>query len=280
MKENEKPLVSICIPHWQVRELITISLRALRKHTREIPIEVIVVDNGSDTDSLDYLRGLRWIRLIERGKDVSDHWIRTIATAWDVGFSASRGEYFITMHNDTIVKRSDWLERMLQPMEEDSQCGVVEAWKLELEHPLYSLLKKATDLKKVKLWLRRTFLRDAHAQELKRELCPRDYCALYRSEPIRREGLKFDNANGTYKGYTPGERMYYQLKEHGYRAEVLQTREMIGYMEHIAHATAGLRPDLRRLNHRWTRIKVGLKLRRFFNSARVKELIADSSLDA
>src|SRR5687768_671659 len=61
------PLVSIVMPHWQVKPFVTLCLRSIRKYTRDVPYEVIVVDNGSKDESLDYLRGLPWIRLIERG---------------------------------------------------------------------------------------------------------------------------------------------------------------------------------------------------------------------
>ena len=56
MAEQPQPLVSICIPHWQVKELVTLCLRAIREFTSSVPIEVLVVDNGSQDDSLDYLR--------------------------------------------------------------------------------------------------------------------------------------------------------------------------------------------------------------------------------
>ncbi|MHC4153543.1 MAG: hypothetical protein ACYST6_01240 [Planctomycetota bacterium] len=134
------------------------------------------------------------------------------------------------------------------------------------------------DTKKAKLWLRRTFLRDSSARQLKRELCPRDYCAMYRAEPIRRLGLRFD-AKDSWVGYTAGEKMYYQLKQHGYRAVVIDTREMMKYMVHLAHATAGLRPTQRRLNHWRTQKKAERKLQRLFDSDLAKTLAVDDSLD-
>ena len=267
------------MPHWQVRELITITLRSIRKYTAHIPIEVIVVDNGSQDDSLDYLRSLSWIRLIERGDQTPKHWVQAFKSALDVGLDNCHSEYFIIMHTDTVIKRPDWLERMLQPMQADPRCAAVGAWKLEKVHPLYDFLKKAADTKKAGLWLRRTFLREAAARPLNRELCPRDYCTLYRSAPIRRFGLRFCNLDSPYKGYTAGEQMYYYLKDRGYRAEVLDTHEMMLYMEHIAHATAGLRPDQRHLNHRRAQKKVERKLRRFFALPWIQELSLDNSLD-
>lgn len=278
MAENTKPFVSICIPHWQVKELVTLCLRAIRKHTRAIPIEVIVVDNGSEDESLDYLRNLSWIRLIERGKQTPEHWVKAFVTALDLGLQYSRGEYFLIMHTDTIVKHAGWLERLLTPLQDDPKCAAAGAWKLELKHPLYTFLKDVTDTKRAKLWLRRTLLGDQSARQLKRELCPRDYCSVYRAEPIRRLGLKF-NAQGRWEGYTAGEQMYYQLKDNGYRAEVIPTAEMMQYMIHLAHATAGLRPKERRLNHWRAQKKSERRIRNLFGSDMAKELLEDDSLD-
>jgi GT2 family glycosyltransferase len=267
------------MPHWQVQELITLCLRAIRKFTTKIPIEVVVVDNGSEDESLDYLRGLKWIRLIERRKqDLPAFWVDAFVTALDIGFANSRSPYYIIMHTDTIVRHPEWLEHLLEPLQNDPKCAASGAWKLELRSPLSEFLKKITDTKKAQLWFKRTFLGDAKARQLPRELCPRDYCALYRSEPIRQFGLHFDSA-GRYKGYTAGEQMYYQLKENGYHASVIDTAEMMKYMVHLAHATAGLRPAERRLGHWRAQVKAEYKLRRLFNSNLAKELLADKSLD-
>ena len=278
MTEKKEPLVSICIPHWQVKELVMPCLRAIRKYTQTVPIEVIVVDNGSEDESLSYLRSLSWIKLIERGKQTPEKWVHAFITALDIGFDNSHGKYFIIMHTDTLIKHPRWLERLLLPFDGNPKCAAVGAWKLEKRSPLYEFTKKITDTKKAKLWLRRTFLGDSNARQLKREPCPRDYCAIYRAEPIRRLALRFDSGE-RWANYTAGEKMYYQLKENGYYAEVIETAEMMNYMEHLAHATAGLRPEQRHLRHRSKQIKSERKLRRFLNSALVKELLEDDTLD-
>ncbi len=275
---DDRPLVSICIPQWQVKELITLCLRAIRKYTKNTPYEVIVVDNGSKDESLDYLRSLPWIRLIERGEQTPEFWVKAFITALDVGFENSRGQYYVIMHSDTIVKHPGWLERLMAPLEADPKCAASGAWKLEMRNPALEFTKKITDTKKAKLWLRRTLLGDQKARQLKRELCPRDYCAMYRAAPIRELGLRF-NCGGRWDGYTTGEQMYYQLKEHGYRAEVIPTTEMMQYMVHLAHATAGLRPEQRRLNHWRTQKKSERRLRRLFGSDLARSLAADSTLD-
>ena len=68
---------------------------AIRKFTTKIPIEVIVVDNGSEDESLDYLRGLKWIQLIERRKqDLPAFWVDGFVSALDIGFANSRSDVF------------------------------------------------------------------------------------------------------------------------------------------------------------------------------------------
>ena len=59
----------------------------------------------------------------------------------------------------------------------------------------------------------------------------------------------------------------------------ISTREMLGYMEHVAHATAGLRPGERRLGHRRSQRKVERRLRRFWERDLVKELRGAGELD-
>ena len=82
------PRISLCIPHWQVRDMMSICLRSIRKHSRKYDLEVIVVDNGSRDDSLDYLRSLSWIRLIERPEERVSNWPANVFTAWDLGVRA------------------------------------------------------------------------------------------------------------------------------------------------------------------------------------------------
>jgi len=99
--------ISICIPHWQVKALISICLRSIRKHSKNYDIEIIVVDNGSKDASLDYLRSLKWIRLIERPEETHTNWPLNVFTAWDRGIQEAAGDYFVTMHSDVFVKRND-----------------------------------------------------------------------------------------------------------------------------------------------------------------------------
>ncbi|MHC4153542.1 MAG: glycosyltransferase [Planctomycetota bacterium] len=48
---------------------------------------------------------------------VPENWVEAFTSALDIGFENSRGEYFIIMHSDTIVKHPGWVERLLSPFE-------------------------------------------------------------------------------------------------------------------------------------------------------------------
>ena len=66
MTENpQKGKAAICIVNYKTADFTRLCLRSIRKFTR-YPYETIVVDNDSQDESLDYLKCLNWIRLIER----------------------------------------------------------------------------------------------------------------------------------------------------------------------------------------------------------------------
>ncbi|MCY2967376.1 MAG: glycosyltransferase, partial [Planctomycetota bacterium] len=100
---RSEPLVTVCIPHWQVGEMMRVCLRSLRKHSAGLNLEIVVVDNGSRDDSLDWLRSLSWIRLIERPEETPANWPMNVFTAWDRGLREARGRYFLTMHSDVFI---------------------------------------------------------------------------------------------------------------------------------------------------------------------------------
>ncbi len=273
--QEPAPLVSICLPHWQVRELVTLCLRSIRKHTRDLPYEVIVVDNGSRDDSLEYLRSLRWIRLIERGDETSSRPALAHATALDIGAREAGGRYFLSMHIDVIVKQEGWLRRLVDAIESDERCAAAGTGKLETPSLLYALWKRTLDTKKFRLWLRRTMLRESGAIQPERPVCPRDFCALYRLDVLRKHELSF-----VPERLSPGEHMYLHLAERGYAAAMIPVSEMRQYMDHVVHGTAGLRPAERRLGHSLEQRRTERRLRKLLAQPHVQALCADPTLDA
>ena len=126
------PLVSIIVPHYQTPELAKLCLRSIRRFTTDVSYEVIVIDNDSkDGASLDYLRSVDWIRLIERTGDVpadsSAH-----RSAVEIGFDVAHAPFVLTIHTDTIPVRHDWLQYHLDPMRADERIAAIGTDKLVL----------------------------------------------------------------------------------------------------------------------------------------------------
>ncbi len=268
------PTVSICIPHYQVKQLMTACLRAIRKHTDGPTYEVIVVDNGSRDESLDWLRSLSWINLVERGESTPDNWIRAMATALDIGLERARGEYYLIMHSDTIAKRAGWLQRLVDAMNSGPDIGSAGTGKLEVRGRLNSAIRSATDTKRFRLWLRRTFLGDQGARQLEREPCARDFCAMYRTGVLREHSLSFLQKGG----YSAGETMHYDLKALGYRPGIVPVREMMKYIDHIAHATGAIVPE-RKLERAHMFRKTRRRIAGLLDRQDIQSLLADPSLD-
>jgi len=270
--DQSPPLVTVCIPHWQGGPLLKLCLRSIRAFTDAPAYEVIVIDNGSKDASLDYLRSVRWIRLIERPDETYANWPRNVATAWDLGVREANGSYFMIMHADVFVRRTGWLTRFVKALETSDRIGAAGGWKLETPHPLRLALKHATDVKALGLWLRRKLGLSAPPPP-GRELYPRDYCALYRIAPIREHAFSF-----LQRTATPGEEMFEQLKSVGFGVQMIPVPELMTFIHHVAHGTAGVTAGAR-LRRRHSQRKVERRTEDLFSQPLVRELLADESLD-
>jgi glycosyltransferase involved in cell wall biosynthesis len=99
------PVLSIVIPNYRTEEFTRLCLRSLRKYSR-LPNEVIVVDNNSADDSTEYLRSLKWIRLVENNSQS----LGSLAhrEALDLGAQSASGQWLMLMHSDAIVLKEGW----------------------------------------------------------------------------------------------------------------------------------------------------------------------------
>src|SRR5210317_2109543 len=104
-----KGKATICIVNYKTLDFTRLCLRSIRKFTK-YPYEVIVVDNDSQDESLEYLKSLDWIRLIERRAGANEpgggyaH-----AAGLDLGLENCNTEFFVSMHSDTFVRKDNWL---------------------------------------------------------------------------------------------------------------------------------------------------------------------------
>jgi hypothetical protein len=253
--------------------MMSICLRSIRKHSRKYDLEVIVVDNGSHDDSLDYLRSLSWIRLIERPQETVSNWPANVFTAWDLGARAAAGEFFVTMHSDVFVKHDRWLDPFLREIDVAPQVAATGAWKLTLEHPLYMLQKRVVGsflagIKRLAGRTARGSFREGHY--------PRDYCALYRSAVLVEHNLTFCPSDTTITG---GYSIAQQLWARGYQTRMIPLWEMAGNIVHVAHGTAAVSGE-KPLRHRSAQRKAEKRARALMTQDWVEQLRRETQLDA
>jgi len=253
---------TICLVNYKTEELTRLCLRSIRKYTR-YPYEVIVIDNGSADASLEYLKSLDWITLIERSPEEmtrTGSWAQ--GTALDLGLAACRTEFFLAMHSDAIVHKENWLTELV------AECGpgiaCAGSGKLDLKPRWEILLKKLTDFKE---WAR-------YRKGTAKPFYIRAICAVYRTEILRREKLSFFDPD---KELTCAQEIYHKLESAGYQMNVISPWKMAKYIYHLAHATMVFNPEF--TVRKRTEKKCKKQLEKILKSPTVKAISSDHSLD-
>lgn len=92
------PTVSIIIVSWNTREILRDCLRTVYEQTRNVPFEVIVVDNASMDGSADMVRtAFPQVLLLVNGAN------RGFAAANNQGLETAQGRYVLLLNSDTLV---------------------------------------------------------------------------------------------------------------------------------------------------------------------------------
>lgn len=260
----EAPRVSIVVPHFQTEILARLCLRSIRRFTRAVPHEVIVVDNASkDGASLPYLRQVEWIRLIERKADVTPTPGDSHKEALDIGIAASSAPFVLSFHTDTIPIREDWLTWLLAQIDPDPEVAAVGTYKLEFKSGFRQVLKRFEN------WMRPRAGREGgdHIPYI------RSHCALYRRDVLAKLGLRF--VDGTTQ--SAGRSIHFALQSHGYQAKLISAAETAKRVVHLNHGTMVLVTELGVC--RKTARDGGQRIHQFLDRPAVREILADASLD-
>ncbi len=251
---------TIIIPNYKTPELTKLCLRSLRKHTDLDRARIVVVDNDSADASLDYLRSLKWITLVER-KTAGESGPEMHARALDAALELADTPFFLVMHTDTIVVSDEWLDYLLGAFEGNPKLAGVGSWKLEKSSKLKYYGQRLEEL------VRRIFLRRQHAPE---ERYLRSHCAMYRTELVRRF------TKGFYDGETAGRSLHRMLVASGYEMRFLESFELGAYIRHLNHATMILNPSG---EGRTSKASSRKKLADKMDDAAFAAILADDTLD-
>ena len=267
-RSHPDPLVSIIVPHYQTPELAKLCLRSIRRFTSNVAYEVIVIDNASkDSASLQYLRSVDWIRLIERTGDVpadaSAH-----RSAVEIGFAEARAPFVLTVHTDTIPIRGDWLQFHLDPILSDQRIAAVGTDKLVLRSKFQEWMRVLED---ATMWWKRF----RHTRVVNKNPYIRSHCALYRRGVMDEHNVHYNDV----PTLTAGQGLHYDLQRLGYECRLLDPRDVIQRVVHLNHATELLLPELRAKCKRLHSWRGQHRIARFFDRPEVLALLADSTLD-
>lgn len=117
---SNAPLVSIVIPVHNHALVTFTCLKSLVEADASVPFEVIVVDDGSNDETLRMLREMKGIRVLST--ETNQGFIR----ACNAGARIAYGRYLVFLNNDTIVL-PNWLDELLKTFELVPEAGLVGA---------------------------------------------------------------------------------------------------------------------------------------------------------
>lgn len=113
----DKPICSIVILSFNQLYYTKQCLESIRKYTTDVNYEIIIVDNASDKETIDFLETLADIILIKNTGNLG------FAGGCNQGIEASHGKYIMLLNNDTIVTKR-WLFNMVQFLEKNEKVSM------------------------------------------------------------------------------------------------------------------------------------------------------------
>jgi GT2 family glycosyltransferase len=109
--------LDVGIVAYRSRELLRACLASLREHAPSRPLRVTVVDNDSRDGTVELVRGLADVELVEARRNLG------FAAATNVAIGAGDAPYFLALNPDTRV-HAGTLDRLLALMDENAELGI------------------------------------------------------------------------------------------------------------------------------------------------------------
>jgi GT2 family glycosyltransferase len=111
-------MISICIPTYNRLPYLKKCLDSIFNGFKEYPYEIIIADGGSTDGTLEYLRGLDKVKLIEQGE------LTGAVKACNVCFKAAKGDYLALVTDDFVIF-PDIMIKACKCMDQEKQIGLV-----------------------------------------------------------------------------------------------------------------------------------------------------------
>jgi GT2 family glycosyltransferase len=118
MTKSEVPDLSIVIPSWNHKAVLGECLRSIYDGRPRMAFQIIVVDNGSEDQTCEFLaEGFPEVRAIRNPKNLG------FARASNQGIQMAEGRYVLLLNNDTRM-REGTLDRLVEFMDAHPDAGV------------------------------------------------------------------------------------------------------------------------------------------------------------
>jgi len=240
---HHAPKISLLLVNYKTRYLTGLCLKLIKERFADSELQVIVVDNDSDDESLAHLKSLEWIELIERKVAAHEPGHVAHACALDLGMAAVTSKYVLIMHSDTLIKNPLVLNFLLNKLQEgETVCaGSVDQRDRSMLSRIWRKTKRTlrgysshgsckTNMEKGKLRASDEYIKS--------------FCCLWEVSVIRNLGLKFCAADRN-----PGYQMQDELLSRGYKLGTVKPKELFQYVAHIQSGTQA-ETGLHGKNHR------------------------------
>ncbi len=110
--------LSIVVVNYNVKEFLQNLIESIRKASKNISTEIIVVDNDSDDGSVEIIQQkYPFVNLIKKKENVG------FGKANNIGLKIARGKYILMINPDTIV-REDTFTKMIEFFESNNEVGL------------------------------------------------------------------------------------------------------------------------------------------------------------
>lgn len=109
--------VSVIIVNYNVKYFLEQTLKSAMEALAGIESEIIVIDNNSDDDSIEFLKpGFPEVKFIENAENVG------FSRANNIGIKLAQGRYTLILNPDTVIGK-DAITGCIQWMDSHSDCG-------------------------------------------------------------------------------------------------------------------------------------------------------------
>jgi len=230
--KNRQPL-NVVLVNYKTAVITKICLELLRESLHGRPATIWVVDNDSADASLDYLRSLDWIQLIERRAEAKEPGYIAHGRALDLVLEKIDADYLFLMHSDTLIYDASIFDLMLAASQKDPAlfaAGCLEQINRGAVRSIWRLTSRFAKhyIRRVK----KSLGLSSRAPKPPRELYLKSFFALWNAKLIKQHNLHF-----AMNDELPGYAAQAQMLALGYRTNALAPRRIFKYLEHIQSGT-------------------------------------------